>query len=303
MSHSTVLVIGEDVEALLAPYDENMQVEPYWEVEAESPLQFWATEMLLKEGHLTDPNPTWEQVLAAYEAKYPGASEDEKFRVSEDGRLERETTYNPKSRWDWYAVGGRWRGSLRLKPGARGHLESPHWTETFGGREPEPMDPLACDSARKADLDIEGMRQAAADAAAKAWDEYAAIIAEHGEVIPWSTILDKHGVANIDDARKEYRAQPAIKPLQDSGLIGFFSGVEEIFHNHTRESYIHMARKGAVPGFATLTEKGWIERGHMGWFGVHSGDRSDHWDYLDEANRLIDEAPDDALFTLVDVHI
>lgn len=28
-----------------------------------------------------------------------------------------ESTYNPKSKWDWYEIGGRWRGSLIIKKG------------------------------------------------------------------------------------------------------------------------------------------------------------------------------------------
>ena len=57
MSHYLVGVIVNDiseVDDILAPYNENMKVEPY---------------------------------------------------TNDDGEI---TTYNPKSKWDWYAIGGRW---------------------------------------------------------------------------------------------------------------------------------------------------------------------------------------------------
>jgi len=89
MSHYTVAVItpllsGEvdaqslvdQVVRLMAPYDENTEVEPY-----DRPCYCIKDEV---------PNPDCEQC---------------------DGKGKYQTSYNPKSKWDYYLEGGRWNGA------------------------------------------------------------------------------------------------------------------------------------------------------------------------------------------------
>ena len=83
MSHFSVLVLtreGQDVEGLLLPYMENCCGEPPREY-----MEFF---------------------------------EDEDCDVDEEtGR--RGYWENPNARWDWYEIGGRWGGKLRLRDGTR----------------------------------------------------------------------------------------------------------------------------------------------------------------------------------------
>lgn len=75
---------------------------------------------------VTGPLDALETALAPY---------DENERVPEykdsDGDT---TTYNPKSKWDWYQVGGRWGGYFLLKNGQR--VDTCRWgdvdTESLG---------------------------------------------------------------------------------------------------------------------------------------------------------------------------
>jgi hypothetical protein len=80
MSHFTVMVIGENPENQLAPFDENILV---------------------------------------------------------DG------DYNQKSKWDWYTLGGRWSGMIKLKNGAKGIKGEPGVFENETG----------IDQARKGDIE------------------------------------------------------------------------------------------------------------------------------------------------------
>lgn len=229
MSHSTVLVISksaDDVRMLLAPYDEDLRVDPY---------------------------------------------------LDDDGET---TTYNPQSRWDWYAIGGRWSGMLRHRNGS------------------------GVDAARKCDLDLDGMRDEAAQSAADRYDRYRTIVDEYGEIVPWAALVEKHtnnkGVIDFDAARDEFRAQPAMDKIREADLMWHLDDLVA----HDRDGYIEHARQGAVPGFATLTWKhGWMEQGRMGWWGMSSATQESEREYLAAANKVIDEAPDDAWFTIVDVHI
>lgn len=105
MSHATVLVISkspEDVERLLAPYDETLEVEEY----------------------------------------------------EEDGE---KWMHNPRGKWDWYAVGGR-------------------WSEMLVG----PDGP--CDQVRKSECDFEAMGLRAMESAGESWD---AAQARRARPYPW----------------------------------------------------------------------------------------------------------------------
>ena len=131
MSHYTVAVISrtgteEEIEKLLAPFDENIEVEPYISRTREQIIKDAKAnkerlvERIKKEGttkedlieFLTDPDFDWlRDLLAAktdedfYEAEaYPD-------QVHADGN--EYSTYNPNSKWDWWDIGGRWSKCLR----------------------------------------------------------------------------------------------------------------------------------------------------------------------------------------------
>ena len=53
-----------------------------------------------------------EERLYEYGTRY-----DDPEHLDEDGN--RHSTYNPNSKWDWYSIGGRWNGMLKLKDGSR----------------------------------------------------------------------------------------------------------------------------------------------------------------------------------------
>lgn len=110
MSHFAVAVFtkpnGKTLEELLAPYDEELEVEPYMAITKEEALAR----------------------IAEYEDKHPeykNMTDEEKMRdwfgykyFDEDGNPM--TTYNPDSKWDWYSIGGRFPGRLKAKEGNHG---------------------------------------------------------------------------------------------------------------------------------------------------------------------------------------
>jgi len=148
MSHFTVLVIGEDYERQLEPYDENVEVESH-----DDPIDvaWWSEQLELPEG------TSAEEFVAAYNA------DGENAYVNADGVPCTGSTYNPDSKWDWYQVGGRWHGYFKLKVGAVAMALSDPGVFDNG--------PLHdADQARKGDVDLEGMREAAGEAAGERWD-------------------------------------------------------------------------------------------------------------------------------------
>lgn len=115
MSHFFVLVIGDDVDGQLEPYDENADVEPYlasmsgeWRPALKRAGEYFAE----KEPDADRTDWTDQQYLDAYYG-------DGYWKPSEDGEgFEHWSTYSPQSKWDWYVIGGRWDGTLVTRTGA-----------------------------------------------------------------------------------------------------------------------------------------------------------------------------------------
>ena len=99
MSHYTVAVFtkpGQSVEELLAPYEENMAVEPYIWLSRQEAIDY-ARKHYQTEGKSDEE--CWQMVADGEQ-------------TDEDGNIY--STYNPNSKWDWWTEGGRWGGMLRL---------------------------------------------------------------------------------------------------------------------------------------------------------------------------------------------
>ena len=99
MSHFPVAVFhkpNQRIDELLAPYDENLEVEAYVRYTRQ------------------------EAIDTARQREYnKNKSDDECWAIMADGERTDEdgnilTTYNPQSKWDWWEVGGRWSGMLNL---------------------------------------------------------------------------------------------------------------------------------------------------------------------------------------------
>lgn len=91
--------IRGSIERQLDRYDENKQVEPY-RVELDE-----GAITMMAEFYKIDPTDL--PALAAKMQHWSGNPGE-----VEDGKLYRLTRYNPDSKWDWWEIGGRWRGAL-----------------------------------------------------------------------------------------------------------------------------------------------------------------------------------------------
>ena len=99
MSHYAVLVLhkeDQNFDKLLAPYNENLKVEPY--------LKLTNDEVIAKAREEYDDNYSEKELIKSY-------AEDYGYIVLDDGLY---STYNPNSKWDWYLIGGRFSDGLEL---------------------------------------------------------------------------------------------------------------------------------------------------------------------------------------------
>ena len=149
MSHFTVAVFhrpDQDIETLLAPYDETLRVEPYVEFTREEAIAY-ARKHYKSVADMSDDR------CYAYMA--------EDYKTDAEGNLL--STYNPKSKWDWWTEGGRWAGMLKV-----------------GGKK--------VDSARVADIDFTP-DPLEYEAALRYWD----VVVEHQEKRPGEEYVSLYG--------------------------------------------------------------------------------------------------------------
>ncbi|MBQ3421439.1 MAG: hypothetical protein IJH34_07175 [Romboutsia sp.] len=116
MSHYSVAVIvpksidekslNEYVDKALEPFDENLQVEPYiayTKNELKKKYEEYQQMVFKDKDNVLEKDLSFED----FSNDYCGHGNDEEGNAL--------STYNPKSKWDWYEIGGRWNNMIETK--------------------------------------------------------------------------------------------------------------------------------------------------------------------------------------------
>jgi hypothetical protein len=220
---------------------------------------------------------------------------------------------NPNSKWDWYSVGGRWTGELKLKSfngtypeHGFGRIGVPGMVAIGSGE--ASIDDIQkkgyCDWTKKNDIDIDGMEAPQKETAAKAWDECHMARPELAGEISFGSYADL--IKSFPEPSRETPFRDTWKSLPEefkkwaSDTFGFFSGYEKMSQmvKMSREEYIEC--RGAWAPFALLWDGKWYEKGEMGWFGFVS-DKEPQWKGV--FKELWGQIPEDATITVVDCHV
>lgn len=313
MSHFTVLVIGPNPEKQLEPYDESIEVDKYQrklvsEEDKKSFLETYTTPSTDRDYAEMSEEDAEANKLLSFDELYEKYGEDwngHEWEKNEAGEWAEFSTYNPKSKWDWFQLGGRWTGFFKVKEGADGEVGD--FSLVSARRAKEGW----ADQLLKRDIDFEGMRKVAEDEARERYNEVLAIFEG---VIPkvehsWKSIIDENNplfnTLDIDEKRKFFHAQPALlkvkevqKNKENQEKLGWFFDVEEF--QCTVEEYIQRARNSAISSFALVKDGVWYEKGEMGWW-AHVSNEKNNWD--EEFTKLLDEVSDDTMLSLYDCHI
>lgn len=336
MSHFTVLVIGDDIEKQLAPYQENN--------------------------------------MGDCPKEYMQFTEDEDYDVDEETGKKGYWS-NPNTKWDWYSVGGRWTGYFKLKKinlldspeqsfeSFQGFTaaEMKNFVEMFR-TDPEKFEKVAskyngkssllkvkvkelaqpmdmypehavgnpgimtepaevgyADQTLKKYIDFEGMREESAKKAAEFFDKLAAIVSKHPAAKSWAEIRGQFEVGDdvfdslTDEVRKERMdkardyarnnpVQAALNKELSENEIYFFNGDAVEKYRLGREKTIQNARNSAISTYAVVIDGKWYEKGEMGWWGISSNEMSaEEWN--EKFSQLLDSVSDDTMLTIVDCHI
>jgi hypothetical protein len=316
MSHFSVIVCIDDLaklEAVMAPFSEQLEVEPYRDYEEGGPAGYWAVKALRENAGLNpdDSALTWAQVADAHNRRYaPSYAEAGLLRDGqerpllvdeESGRAYTMSTYNPESKWDYWRIGGRWGGYFPFRAEYREQVIQPE----PGWDSPESIPPDHCDGGPKLALDLAALREEKAAQARKTYAEFHALVDGTPEAMPWSAFADNVSDGNgytIERAREEYRSQPRVKVIKDSDFRWHDDPVAEF--GQPERQYVAKETAGAVPGYATVTLDGrWMAPGRMGWFGMSTETESDQIGYWEAANAYIEALPETTLLVALDCHI
>ncbi|SEL13419.1 hypothetical protein SAMN05216359_105322 [Roseateles sp. YR242] len=302
MSHFGVLVIGNDVEKQLAPYHEfectGKNDEYVQDVDVTEEIRGLMTgdDALSLEDALGYHG--LEDKIVADESEVDKAGDDceHKFgyAIVKSGQLVKAVNRtNPNKTWDWWVVGGRWSGFLKLRHGADGEVGRPGIMGSCAN-----SGPGRADVTTKGAVDFSGMRDEAGAEAAADWDKAAAARGE-ATWISWDQMRDVEHKGNIDAARAAYGEQPAVQGMRKVFDYPLHS-VDQ--YATPRDQFIQQARDRASVLYAVVKDGQWIAKGEMGWFGM-STDAESQADWNAKVNEMLDALPDDTPLTVVDCHI
>lgn len=248
MSHFVVFVIGDDVEKQLAPYDESIEVEPYFSPEDMDLDSFnvrTAVEVLGKKPE----EVTSQDAIDAMKKKYPDVDD----YVIEDGKFGRMTTYNPKSKWDWYQVGGRWQGLFVAKPGVRLTDEN-IGEQSWAAPEPDDSDellPRRCDRLRADQIDWDAMWLQYRTEARSKFKVWRSVFEEHGKPFGWSELAELIG-KSLPEIDEKY--QGMLRDFESRARAGVFDPPpEEVANVKAKHGVSHAFDR---PDFVTLFDNG-----------------------------------------------
>jgi hypothetical protein len=227
---------------------------------------------------------------------------------------------NPNKKWDWWQIGGRWRGMLRLKEGA---------PATYGERsavcvmsaerdgDPEGYlkdDPHMSDIARVGDIDFEGM-DLEVDLKIDDWwpkyQKYLAIKRDEAKDDEGFLMFDiPHTLQNLGIIKCVEPRKPMVdadgKPvLDENGRQEWTKGrfeEREVTLGEFKTDYRHHWEFGT---YAVVDQNGqWHEKGEMGWWGISSEtpESAAEWNksFMD---RWIRHEDPDTMLAVVDCHI
>ena len=173
--------------------------------------------------------------------------------------------HNPNARWDWYCVGGRWCGQLKLLEGRKGWYGS-----DYSAAEREKLEQGRCDSARVADCDFSS-DQEVYEKALRFWD----------------VVVD--GMPVTEEEKNTFFS--IYKPEYYRHQYG------------SRENYARNQADFLTYAFVTPDGE-WHETGHMGWWGMDDATAESRDAYNKAFEAFLAEAKEQNLMiTIVDCHI
>lgn len=210
-------------------------------------------------------------MLAPFVEEVDSSSPYAEFEENEDGYDDKIMGkkgfwHNPNAKWDWYQIGGRWSGFLKLKENKYGELGQRSWTNE--------------------DVEIGNDR---ADQALVNDCDFSENKDEYNHAIRFWEVAIEHSPLKGGEKEEDFRT--------------FWKESYYTDKYKTKENYAKSCSEFST--FAFLTDDGeWNEEGEMGWFGCSSTTNESLSEYQDQFKEYLKYAMENNLYiTIVDCHI
>jgi len=267
MSHYAVLVIHnkeQDIEELLAPYSENIKVKPYLKHRYSDAIKILKEQYVPYNDFLKEYSD--DELLEWFIDQYSSY-------CLKDGDVY--TTYNPKSKWDWYSIGGRFSDGLELTDEGIDEAIKSYDHGWFGQASKEEQ--------------IEYVKYA----------DSAPI-----KYIKWLTALSQE---EKDELRRWWEINVEGNELRKGEKKDkYFFWNPDWFRRRYKDADTYIKLNETTRFFAVLTPDGeWHAPSNMGWFVCTDGEPEDElkWDLEFYDNFIKPNLDSDLICTVVDCHI
>lgn len=281
MSHFTVAVITKDgdYEKALAPFDEGLQVESYIRQTREQLIQECKDTKEKYENCDNVDDRNW--YLNSDWSKIDFTNDDTIIKsylelMGDEDRDEQGnewSTYNPNSKWDWYSLGGRWCGSLKLKKPLENNVESEPSLIHLKENPKEVMEILSDD-----------------------------LKTDHAQVKDIDFTPD---LSNVKYYERFWEINVENSPLKEDEKMEdfrtFYNSNYYIKQYGNKETYVK--EQTTFRTYALLYHGEWIEPGQMGWFGCSSADKDGYAQYRQKFEEIINSLDPEDYISIVDCHI
>ena len=284
MSHFTVLVIWDNPEKQLAPFQENNM--------DDCPKEYLKYCVYDKDWnkHRFDTEEDFKKSWII--------PEDEDWGYRE----------NPNAKWDYYQLWGRWIGAFKLKPNVDTNSYSRSEPSFFCSSEQIESSSKEgrCDQAHKGEIDLEFMYQEELKEKIKAFSW----VFEHYEnKIPivhkkWKNLVEEYS-DDINKAREIYNNQKEVidfNSLCEEKQRFFCKTLLEDFEWFTSVEEYAQSICSWFSTFAVIKDGMRYEKGEMGRWGTVSNQK-DSKTRQSEFKKLLEEVPEDTLLSVYDCHI
>lgn len=292
MSHFAVLVPAKDrdtLERILLPYHEYecTGIEEYTVLLDE-------TDEIKKDYEEYGDGKPFDEFVEGWTNAKPGA----------DGRYYRRT--NPNAKWDWWLVGGRWTGILRLKS-----LEA---VERAGNGEPGLMtdknkDPLLVDFADVGDINWSSMRDDGFAEAKARWQTYQDAAGKADTIIAVGNVppaITERATKRHSETSGRWTTEYLTRLFLIDKILSNDHDMH-VFHDRddmelSEDAFDAKFKPRAIAYAFVDLEGGWNQRGEMGWWGMDDPERGTP-DYDEIFWQFIESLPSNQRIYVVDCHI
>lgn len=210
--------------------------------------------------------------------------------------------HNPNAKWDWYQIGGRWRGFFPVKPSAMVYVGPPG---AFGNK----AEPGRGDVVHLRDIDMDLVAKETREAAEKFWGEWQEFLAgkefrafegPRERALSIGLLRVERGPALSDHTQKAIPWSGKVRPDDDRANWHDVAKIME------RDDFMAKCIDCFCPikAYAALDNDGWHAPGTMGWFGCSDDEPDGYVKFAREfVGRFVKNSAADDLLVLIDYHI